>query len=577
MKLRMIGRVTAAVLAAALVLSACGGGSGNASGSTAQSDAAAGAAQSGSAAQSGGTAGQKADAGKETVQETTAPAPVSHLRETKIEPQEIWNDEETLITANGSQFQGDDVLVIPMTIENKSKETLSYMSGTVLVNGLQVWGGGMYADLTVPGAKADAYLTLDLEELDTAEILEIGDISLEIQCRNGNYDAKYLEDVKIQGPAPGAGYGARTGDPVLYDGEDATISFLKTSGDQDFRNIYLLVENHTDQIFTFWPGEAVVNDSGKIWVNSGSQVDPGKDAIVNLQIMQYDLEQAGIQELKTMDLSYDLQVGDDFSRPMPVHISWDGDAVTMTAEKPDYDDDAKAFMAMQESRAAAEAEKEALMASVKPAEVKEVAWYVEDTDRKPGVYYTAVLKNPNEKVALVLLTAEFSLIAENGSVIETQKATTGGMLLPGQELPLSGWQPSTDAPVKDVQVTLPNDGVEYARPVQEFDVWKDNTPWIDEELTVKDWAVSEAYREEGVGRLLHNPKLTGTLVNPGDAAQNITVIALFYGEDGKLLFGWDFPVNDVPAGGEVPFEANVSTSVSIPCKDVKFVCLRGHL
>jgi len=290
-------------LALALTLCACGNKKEDNKDSESSSTAITTVAEeSSSQAEQDSTAEQSPEKDKSSQAETAAPAPA-------IDKQVIWKADGIKVTAEGLNYGGILGTELNLTVKNTTKKNITVATNAVIVNDY------MINDLTgidvAAGSTAEGSVSLMSSELEAAGIDMIGSIELYLHI----YDSDTFdtiadsECITLKTPEKGKtkSMTEAQGTTVL-DKDGVRIMAQYVENDTWGRALLVYTENGTDKL--------IAADCDKVKIN-GVDVDclfyaevyPGKRSVDSLTFFSSLLEEKGIKDIKTIEVSF--EVDDD--------------------------------------------------------------------------------------------------------------------------------------------------------------------------------------------------------------------------------------------------------------------------
>lgn len=234
--------------------------------------------------------------------ETAAPAPT-------IDKQVIWKADGIKVTAEGLNYGGILGTELNLTVKNTTKKNITVATNAVIVNDY------MINDLTgidvAAGSTAEGSVSLMSSELEAAGIDVIGSIELYLHI----YDSDTFdtiadsECITLKTPEKGKtkSMTEAQGTTVL-DKDGVRIMAQYVENDTWGRALLVYTENGTDKL--------IAADCDKVKIN-GVEVDclfyaevyPGKRSVDSLTFFSSLLEEKGIKDIKTIEVSF--EVDDD--------------------------------------------------------------------------------------------------------------------------------------------------------------------------------------------------------------------------------------------------------------------------
>lgn len=231
--------------------------------------------------------------------ETAAPAPT-------IDKQVIWKADGIKVTAEGLNYGGILGTELNLTVKNTTKKNITVATNAVIVNDY------MINDLTgidvAAGSTAEGSVSLMSSELEAAGIDVIGSIELYLHI----YDPDTFdtiadsECITLKTPEKGKtkSMTEAQGTTVL-DKDGVRIMAQYVENDTWGRALLVYTENGTDKL--------IAADCDKVKIN-GVEVDclfyaevyPGKRSVDSLTFFSSLLEEKGIKDIKTIEVSFEV-------------------------------------------------------------------------------------------------------------------------------------------------------------------------------------------------------------------------------------------------------------------------------
>lgn len=231
--------------------------------------------------------------------ETAAPAPT-------IDKQVIWKADGIKVTAEGLNYGGILGTELNLTVKNTTKKNITVATNAVIVNDY------MINDLTgidvAAGSTAEGSVSLMSSELEAAGIDVIGSIELYLHI----YDSDTFdtiadsECITLKTPEKGKtkSMTEAQGTTVL-DKDGVRIMAQYVDDDTWGKALLVYTENGTDKL--------IAADCDKVKINGVevdclfySEVYPGKRSVDSLTFFSSLLEEKGIKEIKTIEVSFEV-------------------------------------------------------------------------------------------------------------------------------------------------------------------------------------------------------------------------------------------------------------------------------
>ncbi len=548
MKAKKLFSLSALLLTAAMVLSACGG-----SGTSAQTAAPA-APETGkeAPAQGGGN--------------TPAPAPADAAPEVIYDE----NDITISVTPVATDEYGSDY-TYNITAENKSSELRRVNLTDLVINGLQFPDYGAFYGEIEAGQSAEGKGFISKSELAAAGITEIGSAEASFIIMNDDYDT-IAETGHLAIPvAGGSGSGSYdiSGGQVILDADGVRLSYLGGSlweGDPNsgstLINLAFAIENGTDDVVALYDkydSDIVVDGTvgaGDPFVNSSAPV-----VLQQMKAFGPVSVYVDSKDISTVDFSMQLQSMHE-SVPwylIPMHITLNGNEVSFSSDAPEIDPGWAEGKALEESWAAEEealqlAEQEAAeaVANAIDPEVMEIAFDTKGVGNNR--YYStdviAMLHNPNDNLYFADIKVKFTLYDADGNVLgeEYNNTLSSRILGPGETMPFikEVWrtdiEPASAEAVFESGEPMDLERGRYYIEENHYAHLSDNFSLDDVEIrAVQVFNITEYH-------------ISGHVTNSGEESGDVIMHLNFRGEDGTLLYGTDTRLKDVPANSGYDFD-----------------------
>lgn len=259
------------------------------------------------------------------VSDDEATAPVSN--EVTIENQEIFNQDDLIITVTGMKFDSLFGPQIAMLFENNTDKNLTVQARNVSVNGYMV-DTSMSADI-VSGKKSNDSLTIMDSSLEQCGIENIGEIEFSLHIFNSDdFMADNIDSDPITLHTNLYGTFEQAYDDsgeTIYDENGIKIISKGLDADQSIfgPSVILYVANSSDQFITVQARDTSVNGF-MVTPTMSIDVVPGKVAISQMTFLDSDLEDNQIDNIDTIETSLHI-FGEDITGS-----SIDTDPITLT-------------------------------------------------------------------------------------------------------------------------------------------------------------------------------------------------------------------------------------------------------
>lgn len=261
----------------------------------------------------------------EETSDDEAATPVSN--EVTIENQEIFNQDDLIVTVTGMKFDSLFGPQIAMLFENNTDKNLTVQARNVSVNGYMV-DSSMSADI-VSGKKSNDSLTIMDSSLEQCGIENIGEIEFSLHIFNSDdFMADNIDSDSITLHTNLYGTFEQAYDDsgeTIYDENGIKIISKGLNAEQSIfgPSVILYVENSSDQFITVQARDTSVNGF-MVTPTMSIDVVPGKVAISQMTFLDSDLEDNQIDSINTIETSLHI-FGEDITGS-----SIDTDPITLT-------------------------------------------------------------------------------------------------------------------------------------------------------------------------------------------------------------------------------------------------------
>lgn len=261
----------------------------------------------------------------EETSDDEAATPVSN--EVTIENQEIFNQDDLIVTVTGMKFDSLFGPQIAMLFENNTDKNLTVQARNVSVNGYMV-DSSMSADI-VSGKKSNDSLTIMDSSLEQCGIENIGEIEFSLHIFNSDdFMADNIDSDPITLHTNLYGTFEQAYDDsgeTIYDENGIKIISKGLNAEQSIfgPSVILYVANSSDQFITVQARDTSVNGF-MVTPTMSIDVVPGKVAISQMTFLDSDLEDNQIDSINTIETSLHI-FGEDITGS-----SIDTDPITLT-------------------------------------------------------------------------------------------------------------------------------------------------------------------------------------------------------------------------------------------------------
>lgn len=239
--------------------------------------------------------------------------------ETETKPAEtlaLANPDTVLLDSNGvkltalnfSEEASDSYVTIDVHIENSNTHSVNIMLNSLTVNGYLI-SGGLNSYITKAGADQVVPLNISKRDIEFAEIDEIREIVVSFYAKDDAFDMFILptepvslKTTKFDTPAPELD---TNGVQVYNDNDILIVAKEELLSDSRYMLAKLLIKNSTDSKISVSCTGLLVN--GKTIANCNriryGDVPAGIISYNSLDIEKSDLEQLGIEEIETIEMT----------------------------------------------------------------------------------------------------------------------------------------------------------------------------------------------------------------------------------------------------------------------------------
>jgi len=540
-------------------------------------------------------AGKAAETGKpEKQKESTAAeeavdaerSPVDRLKEmarVEVEEQVVFDEDGVRIKVNGFDvFNDKDFFVIRFTVTNIEDEVRYYDLGNVRVNGILMPAlGGMRAvgpGATIDGDEAGVYILGS--EFRAAGIRAVGDVSMSCWISDKDYRTLSTGSFAFRTAAAGSEE-AESPVPdgeVLYDRDGFTIKYLG-SEDEDtdpgewFKSVYLFLENTGEEECSlnlsndFVPSVDGVEGEYDYFSILGSELKNGDRMLYPVEFSSKHFENVDPEKIRSLDLTCEIRRRDGSVETLPVHITLENGTSHASAgevrnagaglEETDPED-----AGLEETDRGIpeddEPEEDDTPADAKIPEITDRFFTSRQT--VSGSWEGTVgylIKNNNPDAAFAYVPMRIELYAEDGTQLADVYRGHGGIVLPGETVPVFYRYYVKDKPVRDELVLQEKNIMEHVLGKKKYSTWVSVTDasHLSDRVSVGSYELVEPEN----GRFgLSDYRLRGTLKNDEGASGYGIVCAVFTDAGGHCVYMAEGNVGDLAADTGFDFTLNTT-------------------